>query len=532
MLPQYEILRLVGRGGMGAVYKARHLAEDRFVAIKLLPPEVSGDEGYRKRFEKEVLVLEHLRHPRIVSLLDSGKRDGVCHYFVMEFVDGTSLHDAIQARNLSPARAKEIMCDVCEALIFAHEHGVLHRDLKPGNVLLDQAGRAKLADFGTARWRPEGVVLNGTTGVLFGTRDYMAPELLAEPGSDVRSDIYALGVMVYEAFCFEVPRGNFPPPSKKCGASPALDLIVSIAMESEAAARYASVSDMLEQIKALDVLPQASSSRPSALSICTRRRRPYLWPATVLVALAITAALPFLVRRTGQGPKSTPPLVAVAVAASTPAPVVPPSPSEPSEPVQRAAPPSAPVQAQLIWHDWLSEQVNMPSSISKDERGVRIEGQNTTLKITVSPQLQDQAVRLAYSIVEPGDHTLKVLLRADDALDNFYGFSRRPDCWQVVRCKDKLVRALGSDLKISGLAPGAEEEIEVLVRGEKLEFRRAKEVIFHRGDPFLKEGRLILEFGTGVVLRRIEWADLGQLASEQEPFGERTRGDGNSVSHQ
>src|SRR5262249_44995932 len=148
--PQLEIVGLVGRGGMGIVYKARQKQLDRMVALKILSPEVSRDPSFAERFGREARALAKLNHPNIVSIYDSGETDGL-FYFLMEYVDGTNLRQALQAKEISPREALAIVPLICDALQYAHDMGIVHRDIKPENVLLDRNGRVKIADFGLAK---------------------------------------------------------------------------------------------------------------------------------------------------------------------------------------------------------------------------------------------------------------------------------------------------------------------------------------------------------------------------------------------
>ena len=150
LFPQLEIVELLGRGGMGAVYKARQPAIDRWVALKVLPPQSTARPGFTERFNREARALARLNHPNIVALYEFGQVGGM-PYFVMEYVEGVTLRRLAQARRLEPREALRIVPQICEALQFAHDEGVVHRDIKPENILLDKKGRVKIADFGIAK---------------------------------------------------------------------------------------------------------------------------------------------------------------------------------------------------------------------------------------------------------------------------------------------------------------------------------------------------------------------------------------------
>ena len=145
--PQFDIVELVGQGGMGAVYKARQPTLDRFVALKILPPEVEDDPAFAERFKREAQALAKLSHSSIVTLYDFGEADGL-YYFVMEYVDGANLRQTIAHGGLTPPEALAIVPQICDALQVAHDEGVVHRDIKPENVLIDTRGRVKITDFG------------------------------------------------------------------------------------------------------------------------------------------------------------------------------------------------------------------------------------------------------------------------------------------------------------------------------------------------------------------------------------------------
>jgi serine/threonine protein kinase len=261
LLPGFEVLEFLGRGGMGAVYKARQRSLDRVVAIKLLPMEVAEEANFAQRFAREARTLARLNHPRIVAAYDYGTTAERHSYFVMEYVEGVPLHVLIDARTLQPPKALQIMTDVCEGLGYAHEHGVVHRDIKPANVLIDRQGRAKIADFGIAHLNlPDGSGL--TTGGLLGTQEYMAPEQLEHRSVDARADIYAFGVMLYEVLCHQVPRGQMEPPSVRVGVDHRVDEIVAKAMQNAPERRYQSTEEILAELKL--VLTTAQPAQPKA----------------------------------------------------------------------------------------------------------------------------------------------------------------------------------------------------------------------------------------------------------------------------
>ena len=225
--PQLEIIECLGRGGMGVVYKARQKSLNRLVALKLLAPERVRDAKFAERFAREAQALAALNHPNIVTIHDFGQAGGF-YYLLMEFVDGVNLRQLLRARKFTPEEALAIVPPLCDALQFAHDRGIVHRDIKPENLLLDKAGRVKVADFGIAKMLggngradlpvgqdDEAAQQHGPTGVV-GTPSYSAPEQQSDPARvDNRADIYSLGVVFYELLTGELPGKRLEPPSRK-----------------------------------------------------------------------------------------------------------------------------------------------------------------------------------------------------------------------------------------------------------------------------------------------------------------------------
>jgi tRNA A-37 threonylcarbamoyl transferase component Bud32 len=240
LFPQLEVLELLGRGGMGAVYKARQRDLHRIVALKILPPELARDPAFGERFVREARALASLNHPHIVTIHDFGQAQGV-YYLLMEYVDGVNLRQAQQAGRIEPEQVLGIISQICEALQYAHEEGVVHRDIKPENILLDRRGRLKIADFGLAklvRNQPADLPLTQTRQVM-GTLHYMAPEQIEHPTQvDHRADIYSLGVVFYELLTGDLPLGRFETPSHKVQIDVRLDEIVLRALERDPQRRY------------------------------------------------------------------------------------------------------------------------------------------------------------------------------------------------------------------------------------------------------------------------------------------------------
>ena len=256
-LPDVELLELLGRGGMGYVYRARQTKLDREVALKVVVPEPDeravpdGPERFGERFEREARSLANLKHPGLVAVYDYGREDGLA-WLMMEYVDGPNLREVIRAGELRPVEALALVPKICDALQYAHDHGIVHRDVKPENILLDGDGGVKIADFGLAKLvgSPAAVVaLTGSQQVL-GTLRYMAPEQLDRPLEvDHRADIYSLGVVLYEMLTGEIPMGRFEPPSARSTASQAVDPVVLRALEREPGRRYQRVRDVKSDLE-------------------------------------------------------------------------------------------------------------------------------------------------------------------------------------------------------------------------------------------------------------------------------------------
>ena len=253
LFPALEIIEFIGAGGMGAVYKARQEGLDRVVALKILPEEFGHDVKFALRFTREARTLAKLSHPNIVSVFEFGNVDDT-HYFLMEFVDGSTLRDVVKARQLSPEHALAIVPHLCDALQYAHDKGVVHRDIKPENILMAADGSVKIADFGLSRiLGSEGLndQLTGTHQVM-GTPRYMAPEQFeGSHGVDHRADIYSLGVVFYEMLTGELPIGRFASPSEKVEIDVRLDEVVLRTLEKDPKRRYQRASQIKSDVQSI-----------------------------------------------------------------------------------------------------------------------------------------------------------------------------------------------------------------------------------------------------------------------------------------
>ena len=261
--PQLDILEFLGRGGMGVVYKVRQKSLGRLAALKLLAPERVADPKFAQRFVQEAQALAALNHPNIVTIYDFGQA-GEFYYLLMEFVDGANLRQAMNARRFAPEQALAVVPPICEALQYAHDHGVVHRDVKPENLLLDKAGRGKIADFGVAKMFGSSFSdMSAAESQLAGTPQYMAPEQLLQSAADHRADIYSLGVVLYEMLTGELPDHRLQPPSRRMHVDIGIDAIVLRALDKSPELRFSTATEFRTQIEALIKRSQKSAMTSS-----------------------------------------------------------------------------------------------------------------------------------------------------------------------------------------------------------------------------------------------------------------------------
>ena len=247
LLPAYDVLAFIAKGGMGAVYKAHQKSLERDVAIKILPREFGEDEDFRRRFEDEAKAMAKLNHPNLISVYDFGEVDGM-PYIVMEFVDGKSLHHSAHGKVIDQKEVARLVTGICAGLAHAHEAGILHRDIKPANILLDSKKRPKIGDFGLARAADE----HEGDGPIFGTPDYTAPEVMRDTAAvDKRSDVYSIGVILYELLTGKLPEKTYVPASQIEDVDPRFDKIVRRATHPSPTLRFADAGVMAADLKAL-----------------------------------------------------------------------------------------------------------------------------------------------------------------------------------------------------------------------------------------------------------------------------------------
>jgi serine/threonine protein kinase len=307
-----EILELIGRGGMGVVYKARQPALDRMVALKILPRKMALDPDFQNRFIREAKALGSLSHPNIVAVYDFGAEGGF-FFFAMEYVDGTNLRQILRDRKLSPEQGLKIVPQLCDALEYAHGEGVVHRDIKPENILLDRKGRVKIADFGLAKLVGADAPVNITmTNMVMGTPHYMAPEQVENPkGVDHRADIYAIGVVLYEMLTGELPIGRFEVPSKKVQVDVRLDDVVLKALEKAPERRYQNASDVKDAVTKATAVTSVESYSPTILTPKPAKKSSNLPMLAMggVTLVAVIVAVAALLKTSGPAP--TPPAVTV-----------------------------------------------------------------------------------------------------------------------------------------------------------------------------------------------------------------------------
>lgn len=367
VLAGYRVVDSLGRGGMGHVYLARQLSLDRLVALKILAPELSRDEEFVARLVEEARAMAKLSHPHVVQVHNVGSFEGTC-FLSMEYLEGGSLRQLIDAEgSLPPRRALAIALDAADALVWAEAQGIVHRDIKPGNILLDAHGAAKVGDFGLAADLAK-TDLAREEGHVRGSPHFMAPEQAQGKLPDHRSDIYALGATLYTALTGKVPfsgrtlreilaeklREDPPPVSGSApGTLPDLDAIVAKAMARQPEDRYQHAADFardLERVaRRLEGAGAARYGGAARRLPGAGRRGARLALAAGAAALAVLAAVSYglLPRERGAVPAPPPaaPPAQGPLAVPGPGPDRPEPAEKPSGPTEPGAPGPPPSQA-------------------------------------------------------------------------------------------------------------------------------------------------------------------------------------------
>jgi eukaryotic-like serine/threonine-protein kinase len=306
---RYELQELVGTGGMSSVYRAHDRLLERTVALKVLHHQYTGDAEYVERFRREARSVATLSHPNIVTVIDRGEHEGR-QFIVFEYVEGENLKRLIERRGPAPVTtALELAMQIARGLSFAHQQGLIHRDVKPQNVLMNGDGQAKVTDFGIARSLD---VKHGMTqtGTVLGTSDYIAPEQAQGQRVDEHTDVYSLGVVLYEMLLNEVPfpgenfvavamrHINEEPPSirdKRPDVSRRVEAAVHRAMAKDPEARFQTMAEFCQELEAC--LAEEQGTQVAAPAVARRAARPTRrglspWPLIlVLLALMATGAI-------------------------------------------------------------------------------------------------------------------------------------------------------------------------------------------------------------------------------------------------
>jgi serine/threonine-protein kinase len=259
LLGPYEIQALVGVGGMGEVYRGRDTRLNRTVALKVVSPQLASQEHFRERFDREALTISQLNHPNVCTLFDVGHHEGV-DFLVMEFVDGETLAERLTRGPLSPAESLDVALQIAHGLAHAHVHGIVHRDVKPANVLLGRDETIKVTDFGIADFV---AAASRAEGLVFGTPGYLPPESLRGAGHTRSGDLFALGVILYECLTGAKPFGGLqvadmiqstlfgvlrPPGARTAGIPPDLESLVLLLLERDPARRPTNAAAVAEEL--------------------------------------------------------------------------------------------------------------------------------------------------------------------------------------------------------------------------------------------------------------------------------------------
>src|SRR5262245_28091682 len=283
----YEVEEVIGRGGMGVVYRARDRALERNVALKLIAPEYAGFTGFRGRFFEESRLAASLEHPNLVPIYAAGDQDGHL-YIAMRYIEGRDLKQILRDGVLEPVHAISICRQVASALDAAHAQGLVHRDVKPSNILLDVSDRAYLADFGLSRLSSDAAKPPDVEASL-GTIDYVAPEQIRGDAVDGRTDVYSLGCVLYECLTGAAPFANrsdvallYAHLEEEPPAAPGLEQVMAKALAKDPDDRYPTCVELVESAADALGLSRERRSRGSLLTAAA---------AAIVIAVAVVAAI-------------------------------------------------------------------------------------------------------------------------------------------------------------------------------------------------------------------------------------------------
>ncbi|HSJ52431.1 MAG TPA: serine/threonine-protein kinase, partial [Anaerolineae bacterium] len=349
----YKITEKLGEGGMAVVYKGYQPSLNRNVAIKVLRQELAQDEEFVTRFRREALAVADLNHPNILHVYDAGFVQGM-YYIVMAYVDGGSLKEMVLQGALDPEYAISVACQVAEALHHAHERGIVHRDVKPNNILISRDGRPLLSDFGIAKALHESAGLT-RTGMSIGTPEYMAPEQIQGQKVDARTDIYALGIVLYEMLAGWAPFSSTtpvaalfkqvneaPPPLRQANINiPAwLEAVVTRALCKSPHDRYQQASEFAEALRQRQAPERTTAPARTATPIRVPKPKqeghgkgvlvPVLIAGIVVLLVALVVVVGFVLAGGGTDGGQATPFVTVVVTRDpnvAPAQLLPPAPN-------------------------------------------------------------------------------------------------------------------------------------------------------------------------------------------------------------
>lgn len=331
-IPGYQLISKIGKGAMASVYKARQVSLDRIVAIKVLPKRMSENTEFVERFYYEGKAAAKLSHNNIVQAIDVGSTADGYHYFVMEMIEGLTLYDIMQpppvgeGRNFGEAEALELMIQMADALAHAHKRGLIHRDVKPKNIILTPAGVAKLTDMGLARAVDDKAAAESEAGRAYGTPYYISPEQIrGDVDIDFRADIYSLGATMYHLVTGRPPfeadsptavmhkhlKSPLKPPDHiNTALSAGVGEIIETAMAKNREERYARTEDMLEDLRAvangqpplharkavdLDALRQIEETGKTVDIAPASPHAPSLWSQPIFILVAGVAVLSVII---------------------------------------------------------------------------------------------------------------------------------------------------------------------------------------------------------------------------------------------